>query len=235
MKRSLLLLAVCALSSAVYAQSGAEQYTREQVLEVFSNYNPVVLENAKNNENYEAVLEAFISSYDKPVTAQNRFELIAVARNFDNSLLLRLWENSYKEILSMGSYAGTNISAQKQTARQDLLLIFGRIWANSVQLREMQLQEAKEALKKTRKDKTISKSLKQEKTDFLKDEIADLKSEIKALRKNPGEQIQQITDSYMAQLEQEVAAAFSSRKTEEESSQTENLQVKTNHKKPVAK
>ena len=135
----------------------------------------------------------------------------------------------------MGSYAGTNISAQKQTARQDLLLIFGRIWANSVQLREMQLQEAKEALKKTRKDKTISKSLKQEKTDFLKDEIADLKSEIKALRKNPGEQIQQITDSYMAQLEQEVAAAFSSRKTEEESSQTENLQVKTNHKKPVAK
>ena len=93
-------------------------------MEVFSNYNPVVLENAKNNENYEAVLEAFISSYDKPVTAQNRFELIAVARNFDNSLLLRLWENSYKETLSMGSYAGTNISAQKQTARQDLLLIF---------------------------------------------------------------------------------------------------------------
>ena len=235
MKRCLLLLAVWALYSSVYAQSGAEQYTREQVLEVFSNYNPVVLENAKNNENYEAVLEAFISSYDKPVTAQNRFELIAVARNFDNSLLLRLWENSYKEILSMGSYAGTNISAQKHTARQDLLLIFGRIWANSVQLREMQLQEAKETLKKTRKDKTISKSLKQEKTDFLKDEIADLKSEIKALRKNPGEQIQQITDSYMAQLEQEVAAAFSSRKTEEESSQTENLQVKTNHKKPVAK
>lgn len=236
MKRSLLLLALCALSTAVYAQSSAERYTREQVLEVFSNYNPVVLENAKNNEDYNAILEEFISSYNQPVTPQSRFELIAVARNFDNSLLLHIWENTYKQILSKGVFTGEDVSSQLENSRQDLLVILGHVWASSVQLREMQLKETKALLKQTHKDKTLSETSRDEKENLLKEDMTNLKKELKALRKNSGEQIQQIADSYVAQMEKEVASSLlSSRQTEETSSQTENLQVKSNHKKPVAK
>ena len=70
----------------------------------------------------------------------------------------------------------------------------------------------------------------------MKKQISDLEIEIKSLRKNAGEQIQQVTEDYMLRLEEEVKKAiFSSRKAEEETSQTENLHIKSNHKKPVAK
>lgn len=236
MKRGLLLLAVCALSSAAYAQAEASVYTREQVLEVFSAYNPAVLETAKNNAEYGTILEGFVSSYKQPVSSKSRFELIAVARNFDNSLFLRGWENSYRQMLEQGFVSGADISAQKAVSRQNLLIIFGRIWANSVQLREMQLSEAKALLKKVRRDRALSSSDKKEEIARLKKQISDLEIEIKSLRKNAGEQIQQVTEDYMLRLEEEVKKAiFSSRKAEEETSQTENLHIKSNHKKPVAK
>ena len=57
MRRSLFLLATLAMSSALYAQQDANGYNREKVLDIFAQYNPVVLENAKNNADYNAVLE----------------------------------------------------------------------------------------------------------------------------------------------------------------------------------
>ena len=45
MKRSLFLLASLALTSALYAQPGAS-FTREQILDIFEQYNPSVLQKA---------------------------------------------------------------------------------------------------------------------------------------------------------------------------------------------
>ena len=99
MRRSLFILAALALTPAVYAQGDATPFTREQVLEIFSQYNPSVLEQASQNEDYNTVLDSFLDAYESSNTPMARTELIAVARNFDNSIRIRCgkfgyWTNS---------------------------------------------------------------------------------------------------------------------------------------------
>ena len=72
MKKTLFILATLAMSSALYAQAEAGVYTREKVLELFAQYNPSVLEKARQNEAYNLVLESFASSYQAPQTEQER-------------------------------------------------------------------------------------------------------------------------------------------------------------------
>ncbi|MGN1058300.1 MAG: hypothetical protein ACI4Q7_02985, partial [Candidatus Avelusimicrobium sp.] len=65
MRRSLLVLAAFVVTPALYAQADSAHFTREQVLEIFSQYNPSVLERAKTDTDYNAVLESFLSAYEE--------------------------------------------------------------------------------------------------------------------------------------------------------------------------
>lgn len=240
MRRSLFILASLALSSALYAQADSARFSREQVLEIFSQYNPSVLERAKADAEYNSVLETFLASYESAGTDADRFELIAVARNFDNSIRLQALTDVYRQSALTARMTGQDVSVPARLFREDLTDVIGRIWAVTVQLREYQLQEAKKHLKTVRADQTLSAEERAAQTQAVRDEIRALKAEIKTLKKDSGEFVRSAVDAYARQTEdsvaQEVNAVFSAAKDSAlQSSETENLQIKSNHKKPVAK
>ncbi len=236
MRRSLFVLATLAMSSALYAQADTALYTREKVLDIFAQYNPSVLERATQNAGYNAVLESFLTAYNAPETQAARYDLIAVARNFDNSIRLHALIKQYEESSVLAQLGGIAPSTVRSYAREQLKDVFQNIWAVTVQLRELQLKEAQDSLKQLRKDKTLSKEARSAQVFSLKQQIKALKAELKAFKKNPGEQILTAVDSVLVQADERLAAqVVQQAASSEQSLQTENLQIKTKNKKPVAK
>lgn len=230
------------MSSALYAQQDANGYNREKVLDIFAQYNPVVLENAKNNADYNAVLENLAVSYQAPDTEEARFELISVARNFDNSIRLHMLSEQYEETLFLSAVNGVDSAATDKYFTRQVSDVLARVWAVTVNLREEQAKEYKRQLSRVKKDKTLSPAAdRSAKIAALKAKIKAVKAEIKSLKKDSGEQISASAQAYIQQAQVRVQtrlAALSVSAAETASLQMEqasNLQVKTNHKKPVAK
>lgn len=153
MRRSLFLLATLAMSSALYAQQDANGYNREKVLDIFAQYNPVVLENAKNNADYNAVLENLAVSYQAPDTEEARFELISVARNFDNSIRLHMLSEQYEETLFLSAVNGVDSAATDKYFTRQVSDVLARVWAVTVNLREEQAKEYKRQLSQVKRIK----------------------------------------------------------------------------------
>lgn len=241
MRRSLFILATLAMSSALYAQAEAGHYNREKVLDIFTQYNPAVLENAQQNADYNAVLEGLLSSYNAPETEESRYELIALARNFDNSIRLKALSVNYEEAVVLSQMSGMDLSSAVLHFRRELTPVFQNIWAVTVQLREYQIDEYEAQLKQLRKDKTLSKEDRRAREAVLKGKIKALKTEVKALKKDAGEQILSAVDVYVAETDRRVAERLDAERarlqeaSSKQVSQTKNLQVKTKNKKPVAK
>ena len=238
MRRSLFLLATLAMSSALYAQPDASTYNREKVLDIFAQYNPAVLENAKQNADYNAILEDLAASYQAPDTEDSRFELISVARNFDNSIRLHTLAEQYEEALFLSAVNGVDASATDKYFNRQVADVLGRVWAVTVNLREEQVKEYKKQLAQVKKDKTADRTAK---SNALKAKIKAVKAELKALKKDPGSQISTAAQAFGQQVQTRVQARLSALAVSAEkdaamqTEQTPNLQVKTNHKKPVAK
>ncbi|MGN0017039.1 MAG: hypothetical protein ACI37O_06870 [Candidatus Avelusimicrobium sp.] len=235
MRRSLFILAALALTPAVYAQGDATPFTREQVLEIFSQYNPSVLEQASQNDDYNTVLDSFLDAYEASNTPMERAELIAVARNFDNSIRLQVLTDAYLQTSSAVSLMGGDASSADRLFREELTDVFGRVWAVTVQLRQYQLAEAKRALKNVRADKTLSQEARNEQIAALKSEIRALKAELKSLQANRGESVLSAVDAYVLQTQQASDGLLQAARQSAAASETENLQIKSNNKKPVAK
>lgn len=241
MKRSLFILATLAMSSALYAGEPS-LYTRETVLDIFSQYNPGVLERAQQNKDYQDILESFVSSYNSPQTAANRYELIAVARNFDASIRLKGATSVYSDALLYAQLSGGDESIAAVRFRKELFPIFEHIWAVTVQLREYELNETRQLLKQTKQNDALSGQARTQQEETLRRQISDLKQQLKALQKDPGTQLVQAVDAYIAATNSQLQAARaqaqaarSSQTVFEEARQTANLQIKTKNKKPVAK
>lgn len=241
MRRSLFILATLAMSSALYGQTDSGYYTREKVLELFAQYNPSVLEKATQNADYEAILEGFLSSYQGEENDQNRYELIAVARNFDNSIRLKGLTLQYEEATIFAQMSGNSSDSARLRFRKELLPVFQSIWAVTVQLRAYEIEELTKQLKKIQKDKSLSEDQRQARLADLKEKITVLKQEQKRLQKDPGEQILSAMDVYIAQADRNITAqlealrAGQAQEAAQEVLQTDNLQIKTKNKKPVAK
>ena len=241
MRRSLFLLATLAMSSALYAQPDASTYNREKVLDIFAQYNPAVLENAKKNADYNAILEDLAASYQAPDTEDARFELISVARNFDNSIRLHTLSEQYEEALFLSAVNGVDTSATDKYFNRQVADVLGRVWAVTVNLREEQIKEYKKQLAQVKKDKTLSSADRTAKSNALKAKIKAVKAGLKALKKDPGSQISTAAQVFGQQVQTRVQARLAALAASAEkdaalqTEQTPNLQVKTNHKKPVAK
>ncbi|MCI5820413.1 MAG: hypothetical protein MR039_01425 [Elusimicrobia bacterium] len=241
MKKTLFILATLAMSSALYAQAEAGVYTREKVLELFAQYDPSVLEKARQNEAYNLVLESFASSYQAPQTEQARQELIAVARNFDNSLQLELLSQQYGQAYLLSVLAGNEPAVSRAYFEQGLTPVFANIWAVTVELRRYQLRLLEDQLKQLRKDSTLTPDARAVQKASLKKQIKAVKQELKALQRAPGAQIVAVRDAYVAQVENQIRQQAQAMQAQMQTAQgqavrqTSNLQVKTNHKKPVAK
>ena len=96
MKKSFSVLAALMFFSA--ALYGAN-YSREDVLALVAQYNPAILEKASADEGYNAILQGLASAYTAEKTDENFIELVALIRNFDNSLSLAAAANRYQDAL----------------------------------------------------------------------------------------------------------------------------------------
>ncbi len=236
MKRGLFLIASIALSSALYAQTEPALLSREQVLDLFAQYNPSVLEKAKTDTNYQAILEAFVRSYRLPDTLNNQATVIAGIRNFENSLRLQALTQNYKKSMTLSKMSGQAEQGVRDAYRQELKEVMTDIWVVSVQVRQWQLDQLKQQLRAHNKEKGTA-----EDKQALQTQVQSLKSEIAALKKQAGETILANTDAYLSQVDVQLGNDLYSRqlsaarKQNDSALQAPNLHIKTNHKKPVAK
>lgn len=228
MKRGLFLLATFTLSSALYGQASL---TPDQAREVFGLYNPALLEKASQQEEWNQLLDTVLQQFlrqNPEDTLENRYTLIALARNFDNSLALNHTLEQYYQALVYSQYGTPVYKAARQHASNELNLIYPRIWAVTVQVKEALLNDYQHVFR--------SAELTAEQKKFLFYSIEALKADLKNLKTHTGEQLTALTQEALEQVRQQ---ALSDRASllEENSFQThntDNLQVKTKHKKPVA-
>lgn len=240
MKRSLFLLASLALSSALYAQAESLDLSREQVLDIFAQYNPTVLEKAQQNADYQAALDQFLQTFSGKNTAGNRFDTIAAARNFENSLRLNALAEAYLQQAVLARMSSQDYTALQRLYRQDVKDVMSDIWAVSLQMRYFQLEEAKKALKALQRE-DLPAEQKKSQTDELKKQIKSIQAEISALKKQSGQMIVSYTEQQLAATEEQINSRLSlnqhlaAQQQQSSAKQATNLQIKTNHKKPVAK
>lgn len=241
MKRCLLLLAALAAASALSAQE-TNHFTREDVLTVFGQYNPSVLKKAELNPAYQDVLEKLASSYSAPKTEENRLELIALAKNFDNSILLHAISRAYEDGFVLQRLSGLQLDALAARTREDLSAVFNNILYVTLELKEIRIEELQEEIKAVKADKTTDKLARKEKIKVLKGKIKAVKAEIKDLKKNRAEQVAAAAQLYMTDLTDRAEGTLSFKRKEaaareqaQKAQASANLQIKSKNKKPVAK
>lgn len=232
MKKGIVALAVMMLTMPLYAQSEQNSFSKSEILDIFAQFNPSVLEKAKQNASYDLILQEFLNSYQAAPSPTSRYELIAVARNFDNSIHLQALAEAYYAKWTAAKMSGTAYEPIHQHFVHDVTDTMEKVWAVTVSLREYQLAQTKDELKQIRADKTLSAQVRQEETKRLKQDIKALRAELKSLRKNPGQYVLSAAEDYVARAEQQFVAA---NEHAQNARQSKNLQVKTNNKKPVAK
>ncbi|MBO4675544.1 MAG: hypothetical protein J5601_05635 [Elusimicrobiaceae bacterium] len=240
MKRSLAVLGLLALSTASF--SAAENYTREKVLALFATYNPAVLERAQQDEAYRAVLETVASSYNIAETDENRYTLIALIRNFDNSLKISSLTGEYERAYLVHVLNQLNPSAITRQFHDELTPIFEDVREVSLQLNELRLKEAKTKLRTLRKTTDLSTQEKEQTRLALRQEISSLKQEIKNLKKDISSQLSTSVDSFISSAQSHVLQTIAhsqdaARLMGQSSSaqEAENLSIISKNKKPVAK
>lgn len=224
MKRGLFLVATVTLSSALYAQN---TFTRADAQEVFARYNPALLEKAAQDENLNQFVEDVLSQYvslNLPNTLETRYTLVALARNFENSLAVNTALTQYKNALIYSQQGGNVQEAAREHARQILAAAYPRVWAVSVQVKEDLLSKYKQL--------AHNSQLTADDKQTLQAAIKAVQADLKYLRTNTGEQLVALTQE--ALLQTEAQATEVQLEQAQQAKETTNLHVKTNHKKPVA-
>lgn len=218
MKRGLFLVATVTLCSAMYAQG---TLSREEAQSIFAQYNPGLLTTAQENSQMNRLLQEVLHTYaaqNLPDTLENRYTLIALARNFENSVALHWVSNAYKQAVLYSQLGGNTQAAAQQAARADLQTIYSRIWAVSVQVKEDLLRAYKAARKQALRagDK--------DKAQQYAQSVQAVRADLKTLRTQVGPQIVALVQDALSAAQEQAQKAL----------QADNLQLKTNHKKPVA-
>ena len=104
----------------------------------------------------------------------------------------------------------------------------------SIQTKEALLKAYEQEQRALRKNKTLSTDIKEGQLDALGFSINTLRADIKQLHTRTGEQLQSLSQATLAQAKEQVTQERASLQ-EKTAEQATNLQVKSNHKKPVAK
>ena len=224
MKRGLFVLATVTLSSALYAQ---DTLTPAQVREIFARYNPALLAQTSQNSDLKSLVDSLCASFASQYpadTLENRYNLIALARNFENSLALSAITEDYQQAVLYSQLSGNVQNSARVRAEQALTQVYGRIWAVSVQVKEQLLAAQQQARKQARREG--NSPLVQQYTQAIRTQKADLK----ALRTDIGEQLQLLAKNSVLAAEEQARAQLQ----QLQAAQADNLHIKTNHKKPVA-
>ncbi|MBO7238626.1 MAG: FlxA-like family protein [Elusimicrobiaceae bacterium] len=230
MKKNVWLLAVLAVGSALCAQESAP-FGKEDVLAAFKQYNPAALEKAAADDVYADILNKLVTSYTAPRTEQNRYELIGLVKNFDNSLRLQLLREKYFESRTLQTMSGTSLAALNAQTHTQIKQVLQDIFDTTIAVKNIQLGDYKAQLKQVRKDKTLPAAEKQPRAAQLNTQIKQLKQEIRQLKQDSKQKVQYTADAYFTAL---VITYESAQPRQLRAEQSANHDVKANHKKPVA-
>ena len=230
MKHGFFLAATVTLSSALYAQ---QPLTYQAAEGVFAQYNPQLMARVSQEPSMRELVEQVLASYldSRPQdTPENRYTLIALARNFENSLALQALTQQYEQAVLYARLGNPQVqAAAREHARRELLSTYARIWAVSVQVKEDLLayyQQARGGVSALPLTGVEQKA----RTARLKAVINALEADIRDLKTQPGEQLLSLTRQALTRTEEQVQAQAKSL----QAAATDNLQIKTKHKKPVA-
>ena len=228
MKRGLFLLATVTLSSALYAQ---HLLTPEQARQIIRDFNPQLFERAAQQPEVSTLMEELVSSYLAQQPADDlagRYGLIALARNFDNSLALYQVTQQYEDAVRYDQLGGTIEQAARQHAQEELRGVWARIWAVSVQTKQDLLSRYTNALAALRQDDSLPAEQKTRQVQALAQTITALQADIKNLQTDIGPQLNGLMQNTLGQARARVLAEQTALR------ENSNLQIKTKHKKPVA-
>ena len=239
MKKGLLLLAALAVSSALCAQEN-QNLGREDVLAAFKEYNPAALEKAARNPAYNDLLNKVAAAYAAPDTDERQNEMIALVKNFDNSVRLQAAREEYFNGRTLQAVSGEELAALDARVQAELQEVVKSVFDNTMEVREIQIDRYQEQIKAVKKDDSLSKEQKKASVAELKDKIKAVKTEIKTLKKNSKQKIQDTADVYFADIRSEYTRRqdierLRAKAQELQASQTAARDVKADNKKPVAK
>jgi len=231
MKKNIWLLIPFLLTTALYAQEETS-FGKEDLLAAFEQYNPSVLERAAANSNYGQVLYELTNAYHAARNEQQRYEMIALVKNFDNSLLLYMLRQAYFQRRSLQEVSGL---ALEQSTREQVLAslraVLQDIFKQTLAVKNIQLQDYKQQLKQIRKDTTLTAQEKQARRETVSEKIKQVKQEIRTLKKDSKQKIAATAEAYLAEMDN----AYESFQQEQfRAEQSAAHDIKANHKKPVA-
>lgn len=239
MKKRLLLLAALAVSSALCAQE-TQNFGREDVLAAFKEYNPAALQKAAKNPYYNDLINKLASAYSAPRTEANQNELIALVKNFDNSVRLQAAREEYFNGRTLQTVSGTELTALDERASEQILSVVRGIFDNTIEVKELQIKRYKNQIKAVKKDAFLSKEEKDRETAALKARIKAVKNEMRSLKQDSKQKIQDTALVYFADIRSDFdarrqAVLHQAAQTDLKASQTDARSVKAKNKKPVAK
>ena len=239
MKKGLLLLAALAVSSALCAQEN-QNLGREDVLAAFKEYNPAALEKAARNPAYNDLLNKVAAAYAAPDTDERQNEMIALVKNFDNSVRLQAAREEYFNGRTLQAVSGEELAALDARVQAELQEVVKSVLDTTLEVREIQIDRYQEQIKAVKKDDSLSKEQKKASVAELKDKIKAVKTEIKTLKKNSKQKIQDTAAVYFADIRSEYTRRqdierLRAKAQELQASQTAARDVKADNKKPVAK
>lgn len=231
MKNGLFLLATVTLSSALYAQ---QPLTYQETEDIFARYNPQLMARSAQDDNMRNLVDQVITTFvsQQPEnTLENRYTLIALARNFENSLILQAATEQYQRAFLYAQLGNPEIVGPAQeNARKMLLENYARMWAVSVQVKEDLLAQYETSRKEAGRDARLTPAEQKARQARLDDTIHALRADIRQLRTNPGNQLIELTEETLTEAADQVRDQLAAL----EAQSTDNLQIKTKHKKPVA-
>ncbi len=239
MKKSLLFLAALAVSSALCAQEN-QNFGREDVLAAFKEYNPAALEKAAQNPAYNDLLNKVANAYSSPRTDANQNEMIAMVKNFDNSIRLQAAREEYFNGRTLQVMSGEEINALDQRVTSQLVDVVQSVFDNTLEVKDIQIDRYKEQIKAVKKDVSLSKEQKKSAEADLKARIKTVKAEIKALKKNSKQKIQDTALVYFSEIRSDYSDWQQAQLQQAQAKELQALQtaahdVKAGNKKPVAK
>ena len=231
MKNHIWALGLLAVSSMLYAQE-ATHFNKEDLLAAFRTYNPGVLQRAATNRAYGDIVNQLATSYSMERNEENRYMLIALVKNFDNSLILEALRQDYVQQMNLYTMSGSPApeGLEKNTLSQ-LNRLVTDIFNNTIDVKQIQIKDYKQQIKQVRRDSTLAADQKQQQIKQLKEKINQVKQEMRVLKKDSKQKIQDTTVVYFADIRAQYLASLPQQLRAEQSSSRD---VKANHQKPVA-
>lgn len=230
MKKNVLLLLLLAMYSAAYAQQ-TSLLGAEDMQQAFEQYNPGALQQAEQDAAYKEILTQLTTAYAVPRTEENELELIALVKNFDNSVTMYALRQFYTQQRTLQAMTGTQLEALTEQMQRMMEPVVQRIFDNTLEVKKIQIKRYQMQIKEIKKDKNLTASDKKTRIEQLKQRIKEVKQEIRLLKADAKQTIKNSAAVYVGDIEATYEASL---KKDAAAAQSASRDVKANHKKPVA-